>query len=415
MDNMSFSLSNAVNRQKPEINRILELAFVSRDVAYKLIRSLDDEAVKVITGPRRSGKSCLAVQALAGRNFAYFNFEDESLNFDYSSDDLIAALSTVYPNFQYILFDEIQLCPRWEHLVNRLHRLGHKLIITGSNSKLLSGELASSLTGRCLEFKLFTFSYEEFLLARNLPKTPKSFVDYLQTGGFPSVATERSKGADFLPTLWDAVILKDLVQRFNIRRSVELKNLLHVVLLNMCSRVSARSLSRNLKDQLTHSTISKYLSWSENAYLCSLLHEYSFKPRERVNSDKKIYLYDTGFFTAHQRSGAGDLGRLLENYVFAAICRSGLTPNLDFFTYRTKAKYVVDFYIASNTHGRKLIQACYDTTDFETQKRELRALAHAARELNVTEAIVVTCAEGGQTYQYDGLEVNSVPAWDFKL
>lgn len=411
MDNMSTALTNSVSRQKEEIKQIFTSAFVARDLAPRLRESLDSDAIKVIIGPRRSGKSSLAIQALQGRKFAYFNFEDESLTFKFTPDQLLESFEKIYPNFQYILFDEIQLLPKWEHLVNRLHRLGHKIIITGSNSKLLSGELASSLTGRYVEFQLLTFSYSEYLRAKNIEATQGSFQDYLTTGGFPTVVTGRSRAEDFLPGLWDAIVLKDLVQRFKIRRIAELKNLLHLVLTNMSSKVSARSLSRNMNEQLTHSTVNKYLTWAEGAYLCSLIHQYSFKARERVNSDKKIYLYDTGFYGTHKHSVAKDFGKLLECYVFAELCRHGLRPNISLFSYQTKSRLEVDFFIPASRQDATLIQVCYSMTNIETRQREIRALLAAAKELNVRRLFVLTCDDAEQRFVENGYEIRALPIW----
>jgi uncharacterized protein len=408
---MSNLVTNCVRNQKAEIKRILDSAFIQRNMTERLVAALDEDAIKVIIGPRRSGKSSLAIQALNGKKFAYFNFEDESINFEFTADSLLSSLQIVYPGFEYLLFDEIQLFPKWEHLVNRLHRLGHKMVITGSNSKLLSSELASSLTGRYLEFQLFTFSFDECLTARKVGRSSSAFDEYLQSGGFPSVVTGRSQASDFLPTLWDAIVFKDLVQRYKIRRAAELKNLLYLVLTNMSCRASARSLSRNINEQLSHATVAKFISWAEGAYLCSMLHQFSFKARERVNSDKKIYLYDTGFFSVHRKSGARDFGRLLENYVFIELCRHGLTPNVDLFCYRTKANYEVDFYVAGTSQVGKLIQVCYSMTDHETRKREVRALIAAAKELNVQELYVLTGDEAEQSYVQDGYEIKSIPAW----
>ena len=99
---------------------------MTRELDPTLQSHLEQDAIKVIFGPRRSGKSCLAIQAIQGRSFAYFNFEDESITLDFTPDQLIAVFAQIYPNDQYILVDEIQLLPRWEHLVNRLQRLGQR-------------------------------------------------------------------------------------------------------------------------------------------------------------------------------------------------------------------------------------------------------------------------------------------------
>lgn len=408
---MNHLINNIVKKQKNELKEILKSAFVRRITVDKLIQSLDSGDIKVIVGPRRSGKSSLAIQALSGMSFAYFNFEDEGIGPDLQSEQLLEALEVAYPKFHTVLFDEIQQFPKWEQLANRLHRLGKNLVITGSNSKLLSSELASSLTGRYIEHQLLPFSFDEYLSAQSKAANLDHFLEFLLSGGFPSVATRRSQGEVFLPTLWDAILLKDLVQRYRIRRSVELKNLLYLLLTNMAAKSSARSLSRGLQGQLTHATVSKYVAWAESAYLCCLLHPFSFKARERVNAEKKVYLYDNGFYTSRKNFGAKDYGRLLENQVFIEICRQGNRPNMDFFFYQTKSKYEVDFFLTPAAGSKKLIQACYTIANQDTQKRECRALAQAARELNVTDLSIITCDEVEQTLTYDGFKIQIIPAW----
>lgn len=408
---MSSLLTTAVGRQKHEILQIDTAAFVDRTVSAALAETLAQDAIKVIIGPRRSGKSSLALQALRGRNFAYFNFEDESLTFEVSADDLLRAFEAVYPGYEYIFLDEVQLMSRWEPLVNRLHRLGHNLIITGSNSKLLSGELASSLTGRYVEFQLFPFSFTEYLRCKDVEGTVSAFEHYLVTGGFPTVVTGRTRSDDFLPALWDGIILKDLVQRYKIRRISEIKALLYLVLSNMASRVSARSLSRSLHEQLPHSTISKFLGWAEGAYLCSMLQQFSFKARQRVNSEKKAYLYDTGLFAALNRAAGRNIGKLLECAVFVELCRAGYRPNLSLFSYRTKSQLEVDFFVPAERGEAALIQVAYSIADLETREREIRALRVAARELNVRNLYIVTCDPAEEWLRHDGVEIRAIPGW----
>ena len=395
--------------QQTELQAILRSAFVRRSSVRNL--PLDSPDIKVIFGPPRSGKSSLAIQTLVNRKLAYFNFEDESVPADFSTDDWLDSLSEVYPDFDTLLLDEIQLLPKWEHLVNRLHRLGKNLVITGSNSKLLSGELASSLTGRYIELKLLPFSFAEYLVAQSKIANRQNFTDYLMSGGFPSVVTGRSDADVFLPTLWDAIILKDLVHRYGIRRSVELKNLLHLMMTNMASRVNSRSLSRALDGQLTHATVSKYISWAEGAYLCCLLQPFSFKARQRINADKKSYLYDNGFYVSQTKSGPRDMGRLLENHVFVELCRRGFEPNLDFFFFQTKSKFEVDFFLTPASGSAKLIQACYTLSGEETKKREFRALVHAARELRISDLLIITCDDAEQNFTHEGYRIRTIPAW----
>lgn len=412
MDNMNTLLANLIQKQKAEIPRLIKAAYIRRNISQRVLSALDTDSIKVIIGPRRSGKSSLALQILRDKSFAYFNFEDEELNFEFSAEEILSCFEQIYPNHRYIFFDEIQLFPKWESLANRLQRLGRNLIITGSNSKLLSSELASSLTGRYIEYQLLPFSFSEYLLALQKQPDIETFVDYLKLGGFPSVVTSRFPAGDFLTSLWDAIILKDLVQRYKIRRIAELKSLLYLILVNMASRASNRSLSRSLNNQLTHSTIAKFIDWAENAYLCCALQNYSAKPRERVNSEKKFYTYDNGFFRAQKISGSDDIGKLLENYVFIELCRHGLSPNLGFFSFQSSTGYEVDFYIPVSSGQATLIQVAYSAVTAKTLNRETRALVHAAKELNVQELYLITCDDSEQDLEVAGFKIRILPAWD---
>ncbi len=415
MVSMNDLLANLIRKQKSEIVRISDQAYVERSVRARLVEGLDSDAIKVIIGPRRAGKSSLALQVLKGKKFVYFNFEDEGINFSFTAEEILECFDSILPHYQYILFDEIQLFPKWEHLVNRMQRLGKNLIITGSNSKLLSGELGSSLTGRYVEYQLLPFSYEEYLEATRGISGVISFLEYLKTGGFPSVVTQRISFQDFLVSLWDAIILKDLVQRYKIRRIAELKGLLHLVLTSMGARASSRSLERGLNNQLSHVTISKYLTWAEGAYLCCALQNYSFKARERVNSEKKLYIYDNGFFSVQRTSGASDFGKLLENYVFIDLCRSGLIPNLNLFSYQTSAGYEVDFYTPPTSGKARLIQVSYSAGSPKTLDRETRALILASKELGVKDLYLITCDESEQVLEVDGCRIHVLPAWSGKV
>ena len=147
--------------QKRELKQRFSENYIDRKIELK---ELDNNLIKIITGPRRAGKSFFAVHLLKKLgNFGYVNFDDEKLIDITNYDELIEELNSLYNNPKYLLFDEIQNLPRWELFVNRLQRQGYKIFITGSNSNLLSGELSTHLTGRIILINLFTFSFEEFL------------------------------------------------------------------------------------------------------------------------------------------------------------------------------------------------------------------------------------------------------------
>ena len=421
MENIENLLTKIIRKQRSEISNILSQASIKRSLNEKILEGLDNvNAIKVVIGPRRSGKSSLVLQSLSlkKKNFAYFNFEDEELTFEYTSEELLNSLKNVYPDFEILAFDEVQLLPSWEKLVNRLQRLGINIIITGSNSKLLSSELSSSLTGRYLEYQLLPFSYHEYLEAikeigdnKDFEISLTSFLDYLTFGGFPSVVTNRFPKREFLLNLWDSIIHKDLVQRYKIRRIAEFKALLYLILTYMACRASNRSLSKAINSQLSHSTVAKFINWAEVAYLCCSLQNFSFKPRERVNSEKKFYLYDNGFYSANKASKQDDIGKLLENYVFIELCRFGLVPNVNLFSYKTLTGYEVDFY-TTTSGAQRLIQVAYSVSNHKTLEREARALVKSAKELKIADCFIVMFEDIEQVLQFEEFKIRVVNAWE---
>lgn len=160
---MTKKLNNLIEAHKAERDFLTTKESIVREHSPKLKEQLSSDLVKVITGPRRAGKSVLTFQVLKGLNFANINLEDNSLPESIDGDEIFEAINKVYGPVDFYFFDEIQSLDRWEKWINKLHRRGKNIIITGSNSKLLSKELATSLTGRFLQTELFPFSFREFV------------------------------------------------------------------------------------------------------------------------------------------------------------------------------------------------------------------------------------------------------------
>ena len=190
------NLLSVVERQRNEIEEKLKQKIIEREVPESFKRNIEKEIIKIITGVRRSGKSTLAILLLKGKNFGYLNFDEKEL-IEQRLDDLLNALKEVYGDTRFILLDEIQNVNGWELWVNSLQRLGYNLIITGSNAKLLSKELATHITGRYIELENFPFSFGEFLAFKNFPieelknnkekdgELKRMLREYLSKGGFP--------------------------------------------------------------------------------------------------------------------------------------------------------------------------------------------------------------------------------------
>ena len=188
-------IRTVVLQQKEERDTLLQYEYQERFLNENPEIFLKSKLIKLISGPRRAGKSVFALQLLQSRNFAYLNFDDDLLLKHFDENGVIQLLLEIYPNFEYLLLDEIQNLPEWELWVGKLYRRGINLIITGSNSKLLSNEMATALTGRFIQINILPFSYAEVLAFNNIPlkyETPtekakllQQLTEIMKFGSFP--------------------------------------------------------------------------------------------------------------------------------------------------------------------------------------------------------------------------------------
>lgn len=409
---MNDLLYNVTLRQKHELEQVLKASFIERKQTQDLKRLLSSPLIKVVVGPRRAGKSTLVFQALQKERYAYFNLEDEMLPQGLSIDGeiLVDALIKVYGPVDYFFFDEIQNAAQWQQLLNRLHRRGLNIIATGSNAGILKDELATSLTGRYLPLELLPFGYEE--IARLRTDSEEVFQKYLIQGGFPEVILERADFKSYLSTLWDSIVLKDIVRRKKIRQVAMLHDLFAFFLTSMGSRFSYDSLKRALGGALSGPTVKQFVQYGIQAYLLNELTPFFLKARKRLKADKKAYIIDNGFFSSKHISAIDDRGKLLENSVFLELLRRGYRPNLELFYYQTETHQEVDFLIRDGIKNRELCQVCYSLGQQKTREREYRALTRAAEELKVKKLTIISMHEDRQE-KIDGhlLQIISARRW----
>ncbi len=406
---MNDLLVNIVKKQKLEIEKFKEKELIERFAISTLTKNLDSQLIKVILGPRRSGKSTLAMSALVSKQFAYFNFEEDDLPKNTNSNDLVDALKHVYGEIDYYFFDEIHLLPRWEQFLNKLHRNNQNIIVTGSNSNLLSDEFATSLTGRHLCIEIFPFCYKEIF---NSASGEYDIKKYLEYGGFPDVATGKVDYRIYLSTLWDSIILKDIVRKNNIRNVQGLNDTLDLCLAGLCSRFNVDSLSRQLNGDVSSPTIKKFIKYAEEAYLISELQAYNFKPRVRIKSDRKLYTVDNGFYNARTVMSSPNLGILLENAVFNELRIRGYKTNHSLFYYITKSGFEIDFLIRKGHTNIEAIQVAPTLSMLKTREREFRALYEISKELNVNKLTVITLGEEQvETYKDIKIEIVAAKTW----
>ena len=405
--------------QKREIEQRLQEPYVERESDAK--RGSHD-LIRVILGPRRAGKSFFAMHLVqAQRRFGYVNFDDERLVGLQDNDALIAAVAEVYDRPKHLLLDEIQNLPRWELLVNRLQRQGYRLTITGSNAHLLSSELATHLTGRHVPIVLFPFSFPEYLRARQQDlsehEKAEAFRTYVECGGYPEPIVKDIQRREYLTTLVRSVLYKDVVVRHGIRSPQGLEDVAGHLMANVAQRYSLNTLAKVTRLQSVH-TVEKYLRHLEEAFLFFSVRRFSFKVREQVRADRKIYCIDNGIVTSSSFRFSANVGGLYENMVAIALRRSQLQGRLEFFRWQSAQQEEVDFILKEGTRVRQIIQICVDPTDPKTKTREVRALLKASSELRCKSLLILTdTSEGEEEVSWYGAtgRVRLMPLWKWAL
>lgn len=395
-------IKNIINQQREERDSLLKLSYIKRTDVSAKAEYLITGLIKLITGPRRSGKSVISLQLLKDENFAYLNFDDDLLLKHFDEDEIIQALNEVYPGFKYLLLDEIQNLTDWELWVNKLYRRGLNLVITGSNANLLSHEMASSLTGRYVQIEVFPFSFAEVLrfhevsVPTHLALNPQNkgiilshLNTYLQNGGFPEVVLNPAVIKNYLSSLFDSVLMKDIVRRFKIRQSLQLYDLSNFLLANYTNSYSYNQLKTDLNFNSVP-TVQKFMGYLSEPYLFLNLTRYLTKIKTQQKSPRKTYIIDNGFIKARSFELSPNWGRLLENVVFTELLRRNYKPGLDLFYYRTRNDREIDFVCRTGYNIEQLIQVCYDISNPKTLKREIAALFEASSELDCSNLLLIT-------------------------
>ena len=419
-------IKRVLQQQKEELAGLLNRDYLERvDVVIKA-DYLTTGLIKLITGPRRAGKSVIALQLLKGKNFAYLNFDDDQLLKSFDEDAVVQTLNELYPGYQYLVLDEIQNLPGWELWVSKLYRRGVNLIVTGSNAKLLSREMATSLTGRYLQIPVYPFSFAEQLAFQKAGITDEESLTparmgtmlndlntWLLNGGFPEVALNPSILRNYLSTLFDSILLKDIIRRFRIRQSQQLYDLSNYLLANYTNlySYSQLKLDQNFKSV---ATIQKFVGYLAEPYLFVNLTRYDTKIKLQQKSSRKSYIIDNGFIQARSFELSPNYGRLLENVVFIELLRRNFQPELDLFYYRTRNDREIDFVCRNGHRVEHLIQVCYDISNPRTLKREIDSLVEASTELACTDLLLITW-DREEIIQEKGSAIRLVPAWKWLI
>lgn len=414
---ISITMKNVIIAQRNERDRLLARSYVKRQSHYSCEEMLASPLIKLITGPRRAGKSVFALQTLKSTNFAYLNFDDKLLLDHWDEDIVMGLLDEVYAGYKYLLLDEVQNLDGWDLWIGKLFRRGVNMVVTGSNARMLSSEMATVLTGRFIQIEILPFSLEETfrwngLDIHNIKEEEQSRAtivadDYLHEGGFPETLAARQLGRNYLSTLFDSILLKDVSQRHKIRNTNDMYSIANYLLSNFCNPFTYNDLTKEL-GLSSIATTKKYCAYLHEPYLFFYLPRYNNKLKLMNKAAQKVYAVDNGLVASSAFNVSENLGRLLENQVFVELLRRGYNPEKSLFYYRSRNDREVDFVIRNGHQVGQLIQVCYDISSPKTRKRELDALTECAGELQCHNLLIITRAQE-ETVEHNGLTIHILP------
>lgn len=385
----------------------------------------DSPQAQVVIGVRRSGKSTLCYNALIrkGVKFAYVNFDDERLiNLTVTDlNDVLEVLYKINGDFNYLFIDEIQNIPEWYLFVNRLLRRQIHVIITGSNAKLLSGELATHLTGRHHTINLYPFSFSEYCEAKGIDTMSMStmavarrravFDDYMRKGGFPELSRVRNE-RDYIDELVRNILQRDIEQRFKVKHVTSFEEMSQH-LLNIAPAIVV---DKKLKEAFgfgSQHTAKNYVGYLKQAYLLVGLHKYSPKSQQRLTADK-IYPIDVSLMNRRSDAFSGEnFGWRLETIVYLELLRRYKSQGFDIY-YFSERSGECDFVICEGRKAVVAIQVSYDISNEKTRKREISGLLLAAKKTGCKNLLLLT------DHSYEDIETEDYkiavrPVFDYLL
>jgi predicted AAA+ superfamily ATPase len=429
--NQIFEILNDWNLWKKDL-----ATGVEREAYLRTASSfLESNVVLAIIGVRRSGKSCLMRQLakdLVARGVGkdcilIVNLEDGRLTGAGLLDEIYEGyLELMHPSSRpFIFLDEVGKVDGWERWVRTLHELGKaKLIISGSSAGLLSGDLATLLTGRHLDIRTFPLSFWEFLLFRGIEvrglldivdkkvAIRSALNEYMEFGGFPEVVLGGNKLA-LLQMYSEDIITKDIEKRYEVREGGKLRTLAGFYLANISSPVTFNSLKGTLG--MNVGTVERFSSYLEEANLVFFIRRFSFKVGDQERSPKKVYSIDHGLANAVGFRFSANTGKVAENIVAVELKRMcAEDPGLQVYYWKNPQHEEVDFVVKEGLEVKRLVQVCWDIEDRQARKRELRALLKAGDDLRCSDLLVVTGEKDGEEV-IDGRKIVYRPLWRWLL
>lgn len=407
----------------------------ARDVRSRDIKlAVNSGKIVTVSGVRRSGKTFMLYETIERliqkdiniKHLVYINFEDERLELHLQELDLILqAYLELYPDIElskcYFFFDEIQNINDWDKFIRRLYdKTTKNIFITGSNSRLLSREIATSLRGRTITYEVYPLSFHEYLAFHNVeiniykPATKAKifsmFEKYLFEGGFPElIFLDKRLKNRVLQEYLDVMLFRDLIERYNIANISVLKYFMKRIFSNLTKPLSVNKIYNELKSQgykIGKNLLYDLLDAMVSSYLCMPLVKYANSIIRQELSEKKVYIVDNGLVGAVNFGLSRDYGKLLENTVFLHLFRR----YKKIFFYKEKSE--CDYVFLDEKDRFHAVQVSYSLSDAETKSREIEGIVAACKRLGIKRGKIITMAEE-KDFTSEGIDVEILPAFKF--
>jgi len=389
----------------------------------------------VITGIRRCGKSTSLLQfckdlinsGIRKEDILIVNFEDprlNNLNLDLLNKIYEIYLTELNPSEKhYVILDEIQLIEGWERFARFLHESKKiNVFVTGSSSKLLSSEYSTVLAGRHLDMEIKPLSFREYLFFKKIEiknnldisqkrhKIKRAFADYLKEGGFPKVtlANNEKEKRDLLEVYFRDIIIKDIVQRYNIKEVNKLNELAKYYLTNVSSLQSFNNIKNVLK--LNLDTIERFSYYLSSVFLLNFVKKFSYSEKEQILNPRKVYCADNGLRVSVAFVFSEDYGKLAENLVFNELNKK----DSEIYYWKSQKQEEVDFIIKKKQKIIQAIQVCWNIDKPEAKEREVKALVKVCKELKLNEGLILT-EDSSLSETIDGIKISFQPIWKWIL
>src|SRR3989338_5374513 len=415
-------------------------AVIPREINIRDYLNMKINKIIVLNGFRRVGKTYvlygLAYELLKSNSreeVVQVNFEDERipLKVEFLSSLLPTAEEIFDKKIKYLFLDELHTIPHWSKWLRRTYdNQDLRIFVSGSSSRMSEEEIPTELRGRFLEIKIFPLSFTEFLKFKRLsfdfklldysekekPLILKALTEYLIYGGLPEIVLiDENKKFELAQSYYATVIKRDIIERYNIKNEESLKALLKLLLDS--KEYSISKIYNNLKSsgyKIGKSTLQRYISYIENSYFAFSLPIFSYKIKDQMQYPKKIYFIDNAFINSISTKFSNNLGRLYENIVAVELKRR----KKEFCYWKNIEKEEVDFVLKNDSKAGQLIQVCYDISETDTKKREIRALLKASKDLKCKNLLLINHDYfGEEELEWFGIKrkVKFVPLWKWLL